>query len=77
MISVKDQKLEAVAEGMMTVPEAAEFLGICPDSVHDLMDAGEIDYVDYSKPENRRRVRRPTRKSVMEYAAGKVVISGE
>lgn len=68
-------KLEAISQGMMTVTEAANFLGVCNDTIHDLMDSGRLEYVDYSKPENVRRVRRPTRKSVMEYAASRVVLA--
>lgn len=76
MISHKDEQLEAVSQGMMTVPDAAEFLGVCNDTIHELMDGGQIEYVDYTKPSNRRRIRRPTRKSVMEYAAKRVVLTG-
>jgi hypothetical protein len=74
-MTTKNEKLEAVAQGMMTVPEAAEFLGICPDVVHDLMDAGQLEYVDYTRDGGKRRVRRPTKRSVLEYAANRVVLA--
>lgn len=76
MIDTNKKKLEAVSEGIMRVSEAAVFLSVSKDVIHDLMDSGELEYVDYTKPTNVRRVRRPTRKSVMEYAANRVVLTG-
>ena len=74
MIQPSDQQMEAVAQGCLSVSEACRVIGVKRDFVLGLMDDGELDYVDLTRPGAPRRNRRPTRKSVMEYAARHVVL---
>ena len=52
-----------VADGLMTVREAAEFLRLSPSTLYTLMDHGELAFVKFG------RSRRIPRRGVVELAA--------
>ncbi len=56
-------RAELVAEGLLTVREAAEFLRFSRSRLYELMDAGELAYVKIG------RSRRVPRRGVVELAS--------
>ena len=53
---------ELIADGLMTVPEAAKFLAVGRSSVYEAMDRGELAFVKLG------RCRRIPRRAVLEFA---------
>ncbi len=54
---------EAVAEGLLTVQEAAQFLRVSRSKLYDLMDNGELKFVKLG------RSRRIPRRALIDLAA--------
>lgn len=61
------EKCDLVADGLMTVSEAAKFLGISRSALYNIMDAGELPYVKLG------RARRIPRRSVVDLATGNLL----
>lgn len=59
----RDEGLEVVADGLLTVAEAASYLALSRSSVYALMDAGELAFVKLGKS------RRIPKRSVCDLAA--------
>jgi excisionase family DNA binding protein len=53
---------ELIGDGFVTVPKAAEFLGVSRAKVYQVMDAGELPYAKFG------RSRRIPRRALHEYA---------
>ena len=62
-----DADLDAVSEGLVSVREAAGFLGLGKSTVYELMDRGQLPFVRLG------RARRVPRKALREFAARNVV----
>ena len=62
MAELPDAK-DVVADGLVTIPEAADFLRISRAMLYKLMDRGELPYVKIG------RSRRVPRRAVVEFAA--------
>jgi excisionase family DNA binding protein len=62
-----DKDIDLVSEGLMTVREAAEFLGLSRSTVYELMESGELSFAKI------RKSRRIPRKAVTELAASRIV----
>ena len=58
-----DRNLELVSDGLMRVAEAAEFLRVSRSSVYQLMEGGELPWVNLG------RARRVPRRAVVDLAA--------
>jgi excisionase family DNA binding protein len=58
-----DERLSLVADGLVTVQDAAYFLGLGRTSVYSLMDAGHLSYIKLG------RARRIPRRALLEFAA--------
>ena len=56
-------RVELVADGLLTIPEAADFLRISRSRLYELMDRGELIYLKLG------RSRRIPRRAVIELAA--------
>ncbi len=58
---------QMVLDGLVSVPEAARFLGLSRSKVYSLMEAGELAYVKIG------RARRIPRRALIQLAASHVV----
>jgi len=57
---------QVVAEGLLTVPEAASFLSVSRSKLYEMMDRGLLPYVKLG------RARRIPRRALVELAAGEL-----
>ena len=62
-----DKDIDLVSEGLMTVREAAEFLGLSRSTVYELMESGELPFAKIGK------ARRIPRRAVTAFAASRMV----
>lgn len=58
---------QLVAEGLVTIRQAEEFLGLKRSKIYQLMDRGEIPYVKFGS------ARRIPRRALVTYAAARLV----
>ncbi len=58
-----DSRTELVADGLLVVSKAADFLGLSRSKIYALMDSGELVYVKLG------RARRIPRRALIELAA--------
>jgi excisionase family DNA binding protein len=54
---------DVVADGLMTIPDAAQFLCVSKSKLYELMDGGELEFVKLG------RSRRIPRRALVELAA--------
>jgi excisionase family DNA binding protein len=64
---MEEKNVDLVAEGLMTVNEAAEFLGLSRSRVYGLMESGELRFAKIGKS------RRIPRRAVTAFAASRMV----
>ena len=65
------RKTELLEEGLTTVMEAASFLGLSRSLLYQLMDRGELAYVEIG------RARRIPRRALVELASNNLFWSGK
>ncbi len=70
--SIPEAREAVVADGLMTVPEAAAFLRLSRSTLYNLMDSGRLPYVRLVG-NGRRAARRIPRKAVVALAAAHLV----
>lgn len=63
----QDERAELLADGCITVLEAAKFSGLGKSTLYELMDAGRLAYVRVG------RARRIPKRELMRFLAGQLV----
>jgi len=63
----QDERAELLADGCITVLEAAKFSGLGKTTLYELMDAGRLAYVRVG------RARRIPKRELMRFLAGQLV----